>query len=95
MVDPPVVVRGGVKQTSCFFTITYFQEEKKNWRSKKCGGKAPHFLSLNQDIVASPQEEKCGLKHVIHILRRPVGLHVITLTLSNGNMQVLIAYLKL
>jgi hypothetical protein len=23
----------------------------------------PHLLSLNQDIVAIPQEEKCGLKY--------------------------------
>jgi len=34
---------------------------------KKAEPKTPHFLSLNQDIVASSQEEKCGLKYVIHI----------------------------
>jgi hypothetical protein len=26
-----------------------------------------HLLRLNQDIVAWSQEEKCGLKYVIHI----------------------------
>ena len=34
---------------------------------KKAEPKTPHFLSLNQDIVAWSQEEKCGLKYVIHI----------------------------
>jgi hypothetical protein len=29
---------------------------------KKSGVEAPHFLSLNQDIVAGHQKEKCGLK---------------------------------
>ena len=33
---------------------------------KKAEPKTPHFLSLNQDIVASPQDEKCGLKYFIH-----------------------------
>ena len=32
---------------------------------KKAEPKTPHFLSLNQDIVASPQDEKCGLKYVM------------------------------
>jgi hypothetical protein len=32
---------------------------------KKSGAKNPHFLSLNQDVVASPQDEKCGLKYVM------------------------------
>ena len=32
---------------------------------KKAELKTPHFLRLNQDIVASPQDEKCGLKYVI------------------------------
>jgi hypothetical protein len=35
-------------------------------RIKKAESKTPHFLSLNQDIVASPQDEKCGLKYFIH-----------------------------
>jgi hypothetical protein len=29
---------------------------------KKAEPKTPHFLGLNQDIVASSQDEKCGLK---------------------------------
>jgi len=32
---------------------------------KKAEPKAPHFFSLNQDIVAWSQEEKWGLKYVI------------------------------
>jgi len=32
---------------------------------KKAEPKTPHFLSSNQDIVASPQDEKCGLKYVM------------------------------
>jgi hypothetical protein len=32
---------------------------------KKAEPKTPHFFRLNQDIVASPQDEKCGLKYVI------------------------------
>jgi len=35
---------------------------------KKAEPKTPHFFSLNQDIVASPQDEKCGLKYDICIL---------------------------
>ena len=31
----------------------------------------PHFLNLNQDIVAWSQEGKCVLKYVIHSCRRP------------------------
>jgi hypothetical protein len=27
--------------------------------------RTPHFLNLNQDIVASSQDEKCGLKYDI------------------------------
>ena len=30
---------------------------------KKAERKTPHFLSSNQDIVANPQDEKCGLKY--------------------------------
>ena len=30
---------------------------------KKAEPKTPHFLSLNQDIVAGPQEGNCGLKY--------------------------------
>jgi len=32
---------------------------------KKAEPKTPHFLSLNQDIVAWSQEEKCRLKYEI------------------------------
>jgi len=35
---------------------------------KKAEPKTPHFLSLNPDIVAWSQGEKCGLKYVIHSL---------------------------
>ena len=34
---------------------------------KKVEPKTPHFFSLNQNIVASFQDEKCGLKYVMHI----------------------------
>ena len=30
---------------------------------KKAEPKTPHFLSLDQDIVGSPQDEKCELKY--------------------------------
>jgi hypothetical protein len=30
---------------------------------KNAEAKTPHFLSLNQDIVAWSQDEKCGLKY--------------------------------
>ena len=33
---------------------------------KKAEPKTPHFLSLNQDSVAALQEQKCGLKYVMH-----------------------------
>jgi hypothetical protein len=36
---------------------------------KKAEPGTPHFLSLNQDIVAWSQKEKCGLKYVIYIFR--------------------------
>jgi hypothetical protein len=34
---------------------------------KKAELKTPHSKSLNQDIVASPKWQKCGLKYVIYI----------------------------
>jgi hypothetical protein len=34
-------------------------------RSKKAEPRTPHFLSLNQDIVAWSQEKKCGLKYTV------------------------------
>jgi hypothetical protein len=33
--------------------------------TKKAEPKTPHFLNLTQDIVASPQEAKCGLKYAM------------------------------
>ena len=33
---------------------------------KKTEQKTPHFLSLNQDVVAWSKREKWGLKYVIH-----------------------------
>ena len=33
---------------------------------KKAEPKTPHFLSLNQDIVARSEKVKCGLKYVMH-----------------------------
>jgi len=39
--------------------LTLSQDVEK----KKAESKTSHFLSLNQDIVASPQDEKCGLKY--------------------------------
>jgi len=35
--------------------------------NKKAEPKTPHFLSSNQYIVASPKEQKCGLKYVINL----------------------------
>jgi hypothetical protein len=40
-------------------------------RRKKAEPRTPHFLSLSQDIVAWPQEEKCGLKYVMQSFGRP------------------------
>ena len=36
---------------------------------KKAEPKTPHILSLNQDIVAWSQVEKCGLKYVMFSFR--------------------------
>ena len=38
----------------------------QNVEKKKAEPGTPHFLSLSQDIVAGSQEEKCGLKYVMH-----------------------------
>ena len=40
---------------------------------KEAEPRTPHFLSLNQDIVALSQEQKCGLKYVIRSFRKRVG----------------------
>jgi hypothetical protein len=42
-------------------------------RRKNAEQITPHFLSLNQDIVASPQDEECGLKYVIYTQRKIVA----------------------
>jgi hypothetical protein len=34
---------------------------------KKAEPRTPHFLRLKQDIVVCSQEQKCGLKYVMHI----------------------------
>ena len=41
--------------------------------TKKAEPRTPHLPSLNQDIVAWSQEEKCGLKYVICSFRKRVG----------------------
>jgi hypothetical protein len=38
---------------------------------KKAEPKTPHFLGSNQDIVVCSQEQKCGLKYVMHIPSEP------------------------
>jgi hypothetical protein len=38
---------------SLVFTLT------QDFEKKKAESRTPHFLILNQDIVASPQDEKC------------------------------------
>jgi hypothetical protein len=45
---------------------------------KKAEPKTPHFLSLNQDIVARSQEEECGLKYEMHSPGDDPGLQIIT-----------------
>ena len=49
---------------------SHFRHQKPQykmlWR-KKAELKTPHFLNSNQDIVVGSQEEKCGLKYVMHI----------------------------
>ena len=35
---------------------------------KKAKPRTPHLLSLNQDIVARSEKQKCGLKYVIYTL---------------------------
>jgi hypothetical protein len=40
---------------------------------KKAEPRTPHFLSLNQDIVAWSQEAKCALKYVMKTSSKKVG----------------------
>ena len=44
------------------FPTRNFAQDVEN---KKAEPKTPHFLSLNQGMVAWAQEEKCGLKYVM------------------------------
>jgi hypothetical protein len=37
----------------------------QNLEKRKAEPRTPHILSLNQDIVAWPQEQECGLKYVM------------------------------
>ena len=50
----------------------YLKPQHKILRRKKAEPKTPHFLSLNQDIVAGSQETKWRLKYVMHSFRRPI-----------------------
>ena len=44
--------------------FSHQKPQPKMLRRKKAEPKIPHFLGINQDIVAWAQEEKCGLKYV-------------------------------
>ena len=57
-----------VQITSLNLHFTPQKPQHQMLRRKKAEPKTPHILTLNQNIVASPQDEKCGLKYVIHIL---------------------------
>jgi hypothetical protein len=64
---------------------------------KKAEPKTPHFLSLNQDIVAGSQEEKCGLKYVMQTSRKRaalITLHSNTEWLSYGLEKEALAHLR-
>ena len=50
------------------FTLWLVLTLAQDAENKKSGAEAPHFLSLNQDIVARSQEQKCGLKYVMFSL---------------------------
>jgi len=41
------------------------ESSAQNVEKKKAEAKTPHFISLNQDIVARSLEAECGLKYVI------------------------------
>ena len=63
-------------------TETLLQDVEK----KKAESLTPHFLSLDQDIVAGSQEEKCGLKYVI------CAFAVIELSLNDSPLYSSCAY---
>ncbi len=50
-----------------------FGNSAQDVEKKKAEPRTPHFLSLNQDIVAWSQEEKCGLKYDMWTQREVVG----------------------
>ena len=43
-----------------------FWNSAQDFEKKKAEPKTPHFLSLNQDIVAESKWQKCELTYVIH-----------------------------
>jgi hypothetical protein len=43
----------------------------QNVEKKEAEPRTPHILSLNQNIVAVSEWQKCGLKYVIQIASRP------------------------
>ena len=60
--------------STVILNLEFLTCEKARWQQvgiqqKKAEQRTPHFLSLNQDIVAWSQEVKCGLKYVIYIPR--------------------------
>ena len=87
-----ICLRGAIGAKLCITSLnSHFPHQgpqHRMLRRKNAEPVTPHFLSLNQDIVAWPEEEKCGLKYVIYSPRDELGLRLNTLTLSNGIMQV-------
>jgi hypothetical protein len=68
----PLIWRVKVGITSLNSHFPHQKAQHKMLRRKKAEPRTPHFLSLNQDIVAWSQEEKCGLKYVIYSFSKPV-----------------------
>jgi len=56
---------GKVWITSLNSHFPHQKPQPKMLKRKKAEPKTPHFLSLNQNVVAWSQEQKCGLKYVI------------------------------
>ena len=56
----------GLYITSLNSHFPHQETQHQMLRRKKAEPRTPHFLSLNQTIVTRSQEEKCGLKYVIH-----------------------------
>jgi hypothetical protein len=53
------------------------ESSAQNVEKKKAEPKTPHFLSLNQDIVAWSQQEECALKYVMLSLGGQSGLQIL------------------